>query len=84
MSLPPQRCRRARCPRPPAAPCPERRPGPEPLPPAPDLKWWNRLGVRLTIAIALVTLATVAVLLLLVLRAQERHLVALVVQAPTC
>jgi two-component system NtrC family sensor kinase len=46
-----------------------------------DPRWHHRLGVRLTLAIAVVTLAAIAVLLVLVLRAQERHMVALVVQS---
>ena len=55
---------------------------PAPVPAAaPDLRWWNRLGVRLTVTIALVTVATLVILLALVLRSQERHLVASVVQS---
>ncbi len=52
-----------------------------PTPPAPpDARIWNRLGVRLALAIALVTLAATAALLLLMLRTQENHLIGLVVQ----
>jgi two-component system NtrC family sensor kinase len=50
-------------------------------PRAPGRPWWNRLSIRLALAIALVTLATVATLLFVVLRAQERHMVATVVQS---
>jgi len=42
---------------------------------------WNRLGVRLTAAIVPMAVATIAILLLLVLRVQERYLVGLVVEA---
>ncbi len=50
-------------------------------PPAvPDPRIWNRLGVRLALAIALVTLAATVALLLLMLRTQENHLIGLVVQ----
>jgi two-component system NtrC family sensor kinase len=41
--------------------------------------WWDRLGVRLTAAIAVLALLTVAILLGLVVRMQERHLVDMVV-----
>ena len=39
-----------------------------------DLRSWNRLGVRLTAAIVVVTLATMALLAALVLRTQRSHL----------
>ena len=39
-----------------------------------DLRSWNRLGVRLTAAIVVVTLATMALLAALVLRTQRAHL----------
>ncbi len=42
---------------------------------------WNRLGVRLTAVIVPMTLVTIAILLVLVLRVQERYLVGLVVDA---
>ena len=43
------------------------------------VRWWDRLGVRLTAAIAVLALLTVAILLGLVVRTQERHLVDMVV-----
>jgi len=57
----------------------------DPRTPAPDsadeyhVRWWERLGVRLTAAIAVLALATVAILLGLVVRTQQRHLVDMVV-----
>src|SRR5512141_54611 len=39
-----------------------------------NIPWWNRLGVRLAAAIALVSVITLSVFLLLVLRSQTRHL----------
>jgi two-component system NtrC family sensor kinase len=39
-----------------------------------NLRWWNRLGARLTAAIVVVTLATMALLAALVLRTQRTHL----------
>ena len=38
------------------------------------IPWWNRLGVRLATAIAFVSIITLSVFLLLVLRSQTRHL----------
>lgn len=38
------------------------------------IAWWNRLGVRLATAIALVSVITLSVFLVLVLRSQNRHL----------
>jgi two-component system NtrC family sensor kinase len=38
------------------------------------IPWWNRLGVRLATAIAFVSIITLSVFLLLVLRSQNRHL----------
>jgi two-component system NtrC family sensor kinase len=58
-------------------PVPATEPSPAPLD---DLEWWNRLGVRLWIAIALVTAATIAGLLVVVLRAQERHMIDIMVR----
>lgn len=51
------------------------------LSPSAELSWFSRLGVRLTLAIALITLAAVSALLFFVLRAQERFMVASVVQS---
>jgi two-component system NtrC family sensor kinase len=39
-----------------------------------NIPWWNRLGVRLAAAIAVVSVITLSVFLLLVLRSQTRHL----------
>jgi two-component system NtrC family sensor kinase len=39
-----------------------------------NIPWWNRLGVRLAVAIALVSIITLSVFLLLVLRSQTSHL----------
>jgi two-component system NtrC family sensor kinase len=38
------------------------------------IPWWNRLGVRLALAITLISVLTFSVFLLLVLRSQRRHL----------
>lgn len=47
--------------------------------PGQTLSWWNRIGVRLTIGIVLVTAATMGLFLFLMLRSQRAHLVAEVV-----
>jgi two-component system NtrC family sensor kinase len=39
-----------------------------------SIPWWNRLGVRLAVAITLVSVLTFGVFLVLVLRSQRRHL----------
>lgn len=39
-----------------------------------NIRWWNRLGVRLAAAITLCSVITLGVFLALVLRSQERHL----------
>ena len=38
------------------------------------IPWWNRLGVKLAVAITLVSVLTFGVFLVLVLRSQRRHL----------
>ncbi len=39
-----------------------------------NIPWWNRLGVRLAVSIALVSIITLSVFLFLVLRSQTAHL----------
>jgi len=51
------------------------------LSPSSELSWLSRLGVRLTLAIAGITLVAVAALLFFLLRAQERFMVASLVQS---
>ena len=41
-----------------------------------QIQWWKRLGVRATAAIALVTLASVTLFVVITLRAQQRYLTA--------
>ena len=38
------------------------------------MRWWNRLGVKLAAAITLCSILTMALLLVLLLRSQRRHL----------
>jgi two-component system NtrC family sensor kinase len=41
----------------------------------PHIPWWNRLGVKLAAAIALVSIATLSLFVVLMIRSQKRHLV---------
>jgi two-component system NtrC family sensor kinase len=49
--------------------------------PPPTLPWWNRLSVRLTAAIVLVSLATMTAFTAVLLKTQREHLIAQVVES---
>jgi len=40
------------------------------------IRWWNRLGVKLAAAITLISVITLGVLLVVMIRSQRRHLLA--------